>query len=126
MPEGCGVRIEVQHRQNAAMTMATGKMPAPGTVERIVMLLYADDMVLMSHKPEELAVMLQAMDSVAALYGLSINAAKTEIQVQWPVAGEVRGASAQCDLVRGRCEGCRRLQVPRQLGTAGLGYEQGD
>ncbi len=88
MPQECGIHIEVQQRQDAAVTMASGKMPAPRTVERIVMLLYADDMVLMSHDPAELTVMLQAMDKVAARYGLSINAAKTEIQVQWPVAGE--------------------------------------
>jgi hypothetical protein len=53
------------------------------------MSLYADDMVLMSHNPWELAAMLRAMDAVTARYGLSINAAKTEIQVQWPVAGQV-------------------------------------
>jgi hypothetical protein len=43
MPHGCGVHSEVQHRQNAALSLATGKMPAPGTVEHIVMLLDADD-----------------------------------------------------------------------------------
>jgi hypothetical protein len=46
--------------------------------------MYADDMVLMSTDPHELAAMLKIMDKVAAEYGLTINAAKTEIQIQRP------------------------------------------
>ena len=42
-------------------------------------LLYADDMVLMSSSREELAAMLQVMDKVSAGLGLRINASKTEI-----------------------------------------------
>jgi hypothetical protein len=45
------------------------------------------DVVLLSHNPQELAVMLVAIDQVAREYGMTINAAKTEIQVQQPAKG---------------------------------------
>ena len=50
-----------------------------GCVELLSVLLYADDMVLLSPSREELVVMLQVMDKVAASLGLRINASKTEI-----------------------------------------------
>ena len=53
--------------------------------------MYADDVVLMSHDPAELAVMLRIMDEVASEYGMSINASKTEIQIQ-----QVPGAEKPC------------------------------
>jgi hypothetical protein len=40
-------------------------------IERIVMLMYAADVVLLSHNPQELAVMLGALDQVAREYGMS-------------------------------------------------------
>jgi hypothetical protein len=45
------------------------------------MLLYADDMVLLSHDPQQLATMLHVMDDVALEYGMCINASKTEVMV---------------------------------------------
>jgi hypothetical protein len=79
MPEGCGVHIRVQGRSRQG---DGGIADAPGSIQRIVLLMYADDVVLLSHKPSELAVMLVVMDQVALEYGMTINAAKTEIQVQ--------------------------------------------
>jgi hypothetical protein len=75
MPPGCGVQMCV--RQGGGVPEASG-----GTsFERIVMLLYADDMVLLSHDPHELVVMLHVMDDVALEYGMCINASKTEVMV---------------------------------------------
>jgi hypothetical protein len=59
-------------------TRAGGKVPE-SSIERIVMLLYADDLALMSHNPVHLAMMLEIVDAVASRHGLKINAAKTEI-----------------------------------------------
>jgi hypothetical protein len=82
MPDGCGVHIHVLGRdQPAGSTAPAEHCP----IERIVMqLMYADDVVLLSHDPQELAVMLVVMDQVARQYDMTINAAKTEIQVQQP------------------------------------------
>ena len=49
--------------------------------------MYADDVVLLSHDPRELAAMLLVVDQVALEYGLTINAAKTEIQIQHAARG---------------------------------------
>jgi hypothetical protein len=49
------------------------------SLELLSVLLYADDMVLLSPDRSELTVMLQVMDKVAASLGLRINASKTEI-----------------------------------------------
>ncbi len=43
------------------------------------MLLYADDMVLFSTKPENLVLMLKAMDNVVERFTMCINASKTKI-----------------------------------------------
>ena len=48
-------------------------------MELLSFLLYGDDMVLLSASREELVVMLQEMDKVAASLGLRINASKAEI-----------------------------------------------
>jgi hypothetical protein len=81
MPDGCGVHIHVLGRnQPADAARAAEHCP----IERIVMLMYADDVVLLSHDAQELAVMLVVMDQVAREYGMTINAAKNEIQVQQP------------------------------------------
>jgi hypothetical protein len=50
--------------------------------------MYADDVVLLPHDPQELAVMLVVMDQVAREYGMAINAAKSEIQEQQPSKGK--------------------------------------
>jgi hypothetical protein len=83
MPAGCGVHVRVQGRGQAAGDAAA----APGSIERIILLMYADDVVLLSHDPEELAAMLVVMDQVAQEYGMTINAAKTEVQIQQAARG---------------------------------------
>lgn len=84
MPDDCGVRIHVLGRNQPANHTADAES-CP--IERIVMLMYADDVVLLSHDPQELAEMLVVIDQVAREYGMTINAAKTEIQVQQPARG---------------------------------------
>jgi hypothetical protein len=59
MPEGCGVKLAYY---------ADGKLQHKGcgtgsTLELLSVLLYADDMVLLSSSREELSVMLQVMDN---------------------------------------------------------------
>ncbi len=41
--------------------------------------IYVDDMVLFSTKPENLVLMLKAMDNVAKRFTMRINACKTKI-----------------------------------------------
>ena len=81
MPQGCGVSIHVNGRE----PLPAGQQ---GPLARIVMLMYADDVALLSHDPAQLAAMLAAVDQVAQEYGLTINAAKTKIQVQQPASGD--------------------------------------
>jgi hypothetical protein len=50
--------------------------------------MYADDVVLLSHDPQELAVMWVVMDHVAREYGMIFNAAKSKIQEQQPSKGK--------------------------------------
>jgi hypothetical protein len=50
-----------------------------GAAQLVSLLLYADDLVLLSQDPAELASMLQIMDKIAADMGMCINASKTEI-----------------------------------------------
>ena len=71
MPGGCGVKIQTRAEGGAGV----------GSFEYIVMLMYADDVVLMSHDPAELANMLRVVDVVASEFGMLINASKTEIQI---------------------------------------------
>ena len=75
MPEGCGVKL-AYHADGKLERDGCG---SGGCVELLSVLLYADDMVLLSPSREELVVMLQVMDKVAASLGLRINASKTEI-----------------------------------------------
>lgn len=75
MPEGCGVKLA--YNANGKLQRDVGG--SGGSLELLSVLLYADDMVLLSPSREELTVMLQAMDKVAASLGLRINASKTEI-----------------------------------------------
>jgi hypothetical protein len=49
------------------------------TLHAISLSLYADDMVLFSMKPENLVLMLKAMDNVAKRFTMHINASKTKI-----------------------------------------------
>jgi hypothetical protein len=75
MPPGCGVQMCL--RKGGGVPEACDGTP----FERIVMLLYADDMVLLSHDPQQLVTMLHVMDDVALEYGMCINASKTEVMV---------------------------------------------
>jgi hypothetical protein len=88
MPADCGVHLRVRS------AFGGGSDPARSSLERIVMLLYADDLVLMSHSLSELRLMLLTLDRVAAEFGLHINAAKTEIHVDTP-GGNVDVAPVQ-------------------------------
>ncbi len=49
------------------------------TLHEIYLLLYANDMVLFSTKPENLVLMLKAMDNVVEHFTMRINASKTKI-----------------------------------------------
>ena len=103
MPEGCGVEL-AYHCDGQLHRVKYG---VASCMELVSVLMYADDMVLLSKDAEELAVMLQTMDKVSAGLGMRINASKTEImslaaanaqQVAAPVVqiseGEVKQVSS--------------------------------
>ena len=96
MPQGCGVRLHARTEYGVGASMSVaGRLGAESgraSVEQFVVLLYADDLVLMSHDPGELALMLKALDEVSASFGLRINAAKTEIQI------EAKGRAADAEV----------------------------
>jgi hypothetical protein len=71
MPEGAGVSV---------VTRAGGTVLS-SSVERIVMLMYADDLCLFSHDPAQLALMLKILDEVSSGFGMQINATKTEVMI---------------------------------------------
>ena len=74
MPEQGGMCVRV-HQQ----PRVTGD---EGSIEHIIMLMYADDVVLMAHDIEVLVEMLKVhLDRVATQFGMKVNAAKTEVQV---------------------------------------------
>jgi hypothetical protein len=75
MPEGCGVKL-AYHCDGQLHRVKYG---VAESMELVSILLYADDMALLSQDAEELAVMLQTMDRVSAGSGMRINASKTEI-----------------------------------------------
>ena len=76
MPDGCGVKLA--YRVDGKLE-SIDRSKGATSMELISLLLYADDMVLLSSKEEELAAMLKVMDRVSAGLGLRINASKTEI-----------------------------------------------
>ena len=70
MPEDSGIRIRVR------------KQPGDeGSIEHIITLMYADDVVLMAHDVGVLVDMLKVLDQVATQFGMKVNAAKTVVQV---------------------------------------------
>ena len=77
------VRKAVSRMGECGITIDMGGAPLPceDNLVRLVQLLYADDLVLMSHDPEELAHMLVVLDGVMNAHGMRINAAKTEIML---------------------------------------------
>jgi hypothetical protein len=62
MPDGCGVELAY----HADGQLHRKKWGRGGSLELLSVLLYADDMVLLSDNKEELAAMLQVMDRVSA------------------------------------------------------------
>jgi Reverse transcriptase (RNA-dependent DNA polymerase) len=70
MPDDCGIKFKRRG------------WDATDIYERIVLLMYADDVVLLSNSVEQLVCMLQVLDQVACEFGMKINASKTKIQVQ--------------------------------------------
>lgn len=74
MPANCGISIRTRK----------GGLVSESSIEHIVLLMYADDLVLVSHDPAELALMLKIIDEESARLGLFINASKTEIQIHDP------------------------------------------
>jgi hypothetical protein len=77
----------------------------------IRMLLYADDLVLMSHQADTLAEMLKVLDDVCLEFGMSINAGKTEL-LSMDVGGE-EPATAGVQLSSGVAE---HVQAFKYLG----------
>ena len=74
LPEGCGVELAY----HADGKLQRKKWDKGGSLEVLSVLLYADDMVLMSNDRGELATMLKVMDMVSAGMELHFNASKTE------------------------------------------------
>jgi hypothetical protein len=70
-------------------------------MELVSILLYADDMALLSPDAEELAVMLQTMDRVSAGFGMRINASKTEILSVAAAAAQQVAAPAAVQISEG-------------------------
>jgi hypothetical protein len=79
MPEACGVTVAYE-RPGAGITAGA----STSNFATIAHLLYADDMTLLAHDPEQLRAMLQAMDQAALTFGMLINAAKTEVMYILP------------------------------------------
>jgi hypothetical protein len=80
MPEGCGVQLS--YSVDGGLFDTT-----PGVAARlqiISMLLYADDMVLLSCNKAELEMMLTVMDDICNKMGMCINASKTELMAMEP------------------------------------------
>jgi hypothetical protein len=69
MPAGKGISIQKRGPHNT------------DSIEHVVMLMYADDVVLMAHDVMVLREMLKRLDETATEFGMQINASKTEIQV---------------------------------------------
>jgi hypothetical protein len=66
------------------------------SMELISLLLSGDDMVLLSSKEDELAVMLKVMDKISAGLGLRIKASKTETMAIPGHAKGGRGGDGGC------------------------------
>jgi len=101
MPPDCGVKLAYHADGQLHRREGFGE----GRLELVRALLYADDMVLLSHNPDELRVMLQIMDKVAAGMGMHINASKTEIlglaKRKGGVGGEQQGAVPEVVIAEG-------------------------
>jgi Reverse transcriptase (RNA-dependent DNA polymerase) len=69
MPPDCGIHIRSRWQGE------------PGSIEHIVLLMYADDIALMAHDVSVLVEMLRVLDNVATQFGMKVNASKTEVQI---------------------------------------------
>eukprot|EP00955_Chlamydomonas_euryale_P115185 366333-Chlamydomonas_euryale.AAC.11 len=69
---GIGSKVPAEAESNRALGSAS---PNPC----IVALMYANDLALLAHSPDNLVVLLGMADAVALKYGLFIYTAKTEI-----------------------------------------------
>jgi hypothetical protein len=77
MPDGCGVRMAFRADGEV---FSAGPGQGEGRSEWFLrVLLYADDLVLLSHDPGELVQMLHVLDATCREFGLTINASKTEL-----------------------------------------------
>jgi hypothetical protein len=85
MPAGCGVQM-VFNADGEFFSAAADRGDAPQQWFLNV-LLYADDLVLLSHSPDELQEMLRVLDATCSDFGLSVNATKTEVMSMCPGAG---------------------------------------
>jgi endonuclease/exonuclease/phosphatase family metal-dependent hydrolase len=75
MPPDCGVKLA--YHADGQLLRSDGH--GVGDLRLVSLLLYADDMVLLSQDAKELESMLQTMDKVCLGMGMRINASKTEI-----------------------------------------------
>jgi hypothetical protein len=98
MPDGCGVKVA--YRANGKL-QSMDRSKGATSMELISRLLYADDMVLLSSREDELASMLKGLDKVSAGLGLRMNASKTKIMA---IPGHAKGAVVGMEGV----EGCRK------------------
>jgi hypothetical protein len=76
MPAECGIRLS--YSADGELLGSSWNEDACAD-QFISMLLYADDLVLLSHDQVELAEMLRVLDEVCLEFGMSINASKTEL-----------------------------------------------
>ncbi len=85
MPDACGVRMAFRADGEV---FSTGPGSGQDSTEWFLrLLLYADDLVLLSHDPQELVQMLQVLDATCREFGLTINASKTELMSMCPSVG---------------------------------------
>jgi hypothetical protein len=76
MPPDAGVGVQFRADGRTLFDKGRGQSL---TLQRIALLLYADDMVLFSTVPENLVLMLQRVDEAAERFAMRINATKTKV-----------------------------------------------
>ena len=78
MPADCGVHL-AYYAAGEFLRVGVGDGGGACSVQVINTLLYADDLVLLSHNADELSTMLRVLDEKCAELGMSINASKTKL-----------------------------------------------
>lgn len=100
MPPGVSNGIEIRPRVGGKIAQPN---PSESLIERLVFLLYADDLAIMSHDCSDLIAMLKTVDLVANEFGLCINASKTEIvHFNLDVTGDGATTHSEIHLAGGR------------------------